>query len=79
MVYALVDSLQTPVSMSSMLMHHNEFIFPDPLRYDPQRWMGPGKRQRLEKYLVNFSKGTRQCVGIKYVEFSVDTAIALGF
>ncbi|KAI4114556.1 MAG: hypothetical protein LQ338_007987, partial [Usnochroma carphineum] len=49
----------TPVSMSSMLIHHNESIFPSPVNYDPQRWMGPGQRQRLEKYLVNFSKGTR--------------------
>ena len=56
---------QTPISMSSMLMHHNTTIFPDPLRFDPERWMGLKKRQRLERYLVNFSKGTRGCVGIK--------------
>ena len=58
---------QTPVSMSSMLIHHNESIFPDPLKFDPQRWMGEKKRQQLERYLVNFSKGTRSCAGIKYV------------
>ncbi|MCJ1465427.1 hypothetical protein MMC07_004045 [Pseudocyphellaria aurata] len=54
----------TPVSMSSMLIHHNENIFPDPLKFDPQRWMGEKKRQYLERYLVNFSKGTRNCAGI---------------
>ncbi|KAI4095840.1 MAG: hypothetical protein LQ344_001394 [Seirophora lacunosa] len=61
------DGEQTPVSMSSMLLHHNPSVFPDPLTYHPQRWMGMGQRQRLERYLVNFSKGTRQCVGIKCV------------
>lgn len=53
--------------MSTMLIHHNETIFPDPLKFDPQRWMGEKKRQQLERYLVNFSKGTRSCAGIKYV------------
>ena len=28
----------------------------------PERWLGEGKR--LEKYLVSFSKGSRQCVGL---------------
>ena len=53
--------------MSSMLIHHNESVFPNPLRFDPLRWFGDKKRQRLEPFLVNFSKGTRNCAGIKYV------------
>lgn len=55
--------------MSSLLIHHNEKFFPDPLKFDPQRWMGEKKRQYLERYLVSFSKGTRNCAGIKYVDF----------
>jgi len=44
----------------------NEKIFPEPSKFRPERWLKEGKYNRaLEKYLVNFGKGTRQCVGMK--------------
>jgi cytochrome P450 len=55
----------TPVSMTSVLMHHNEDKFPNSHNFDPERWMDPKERQRLDKYMVAFTKGTRQCLGIK--------------
>ncbi|KAL2862513.1 cytochrome P450 [Aspergillus lucknowensis] len=54
----------TPVSMSCLLMHHNESIFPDSYRFNPERWTDPAERKRLEKYMVAFSKGSRQCIGM---------------
>lgn len=51
--------------MSCVLMHHNEDVFPDSYRFNPERWTEPRERKRLEKYMVAFSKGSRQCVGIK--------------
>ncbi|GFF34528.1 trichodiene oxygenase [Aspergillus udagawae] len=54
----------TPVSMSCLLMHHNETVFPDSHRFKPERWLDPAERKRLEKYMVAFSKGSRQCIGI---------------
>jgi cytochrome P450 len=56
--------------MTSLMMHHNESIFPDSRSYVPERWLDPAERKRLEKYLVSFSKGSRQCIGIKYVIFA---------
>src|ERR1700761_4900682 len=53
--------------MTSVFMHHNEKIFPDSYRFNPERWMDPAERKRLETYLVAFSKGSRQCIGLKYV------------
>ncbi|TVY18530.1 Cytochrome P450 monooxygenase SAT11 [Lachnellula arida] len=51
----------TPVSMSSILLHQNPTIFPDPHACDPDRWIdNPG----LKCYLVSFSKGSRQCLGM---------------
>lgn len=51
----------TPVSMTSVLIHHNETIFPDSKVFRPDRWIqGP----RLDRYLVAFSKGSRQCLGM---------------
>lgn len=53
----------TPVSMTSIFMHENPKYFPEPKVFKPERWLNPGSRDRLEKYLVNFSKGTRGCLG----------------
>ncbi len=51
----------TPVSMTSVLIHHDESVFPDSRKFSPERWIG---HPDLAKYLVSFSKGTRQCIGI---------------
>jgi cytochrome P450 len=53
----------TPVGMTSIFMHENTKYFPEPKAFRPERWLNPGSRDRLEKYLVNFSRGTRGCLG----------------
>ena len=50
-----------PVGMTSVLIHHDRSIFPDSNIYRPERWI---EDPSLEKYLVSFSKGSRQCLGI---------------
>ena len=55
----------TPVGMTSTLIHQNPDIYPQPLEFVPERWLDPNERQRLERYLVPFSRGSRQCAGIK--------------
>lgn len=47
-------------------MHHNETVFPDSYSFIPERWMDLEQRKTLEKYLVAFTKGSRQCIGMKY-------------
>ncbi|EFW15797.1 conserved hypothetical protein [Coccidioides posadasii str. Silveira] len=56
----------TPVGMTSYLIHHNPEIFPDSSKFIPERWLDQdGKRHRhLDPYLMTFSKGSRQCIGI---------------
>ncbi|KAK0099286.1 hypothetical protein ONS95_006346 [Cadophora gregata] len=51
----------TPVSMSSLLLHLNPETFPEPHTFRPERWI---ENPRLSKYLVSFTKGSRQCLGI---------------
>ena len=53
----------TIVSMTSMLIHHNPDIFPDPMVFRPERWMSEDK-SRLLHYLTPFSRGTRACLGL---------------
>lgn len=62
---------QTPISMSSLMMHHNENVFPQSHTFSPERWADQedgGKA--LERYLVSFSKGSRQCIGMGSVTSS---------
>jgi len=54
----------TIVGMSSWMMHRNETIFPRPTVFDPERWVDSTAARKLDKYLVTFSKGNRQCVGM---------------
>ncbi|GFF54621.1 hypothetical protein IFM58399_09869 [Aspergillus lentulus] len=53
----------TPVSMSTHFILRDEEIFPNPLEFEPQRWMTVGSSQSLERYLVPFSKGSQSCLG----------------
>ncbi|ORX95133.1 cytochrome P450 [Clohesyomyces aquaticus] len=63
---------------SGIYMHNtNETAFPDPFKYDPERWMCDEEtyRQR-ERYMNSFSRGSRSCVGINlaYAELHLTVA-----
>lgn len=60
----------TPVGMTSVLIHQDESIFPDAHSFVPERWID---NPRLDRYLVSFSKGSRQCLGINlaYAEMKI--------
>jgi cytochrome P450 len=53
--------------MSSWVLHQDEEFFPDPLKFDPERWIDPKEARSLEKAFVPFGKGTRGCVGMPYI------------
>ncbi|KAK1976428.1 oxoglutarate/iron-dependent oxygenase [Colletotrichum cereale] len=56
----------TPVGMTATLIHNHPDLFPNPSCFQPERWLDDrGQRQHhLDKYLLSFSRGSRQCVGI---------------
>ena len=60
----------TPVGMTSVLVHQDESVFPNARSFTPERWLD---NPRLERYLVSFSKGSRQCLGINlaYAELKI--------
>ena len=52
--------------MSQWMMHRNEDAFPEPMTFDPTRWIDqPAEIARLrEQCLVPFSRGSRICIGM---------------
>jgi cytochrome P450 len=56
----------TPVSESQYFVLMNKDIFPSPTTFDPGRWLNADGtyNHALEKYLVSFGRGTRQCLGM---------------
>jgi cytochrome P450 len=55
----------TPVGMTTILMHTDEELYPEPLSYIPDRWMDSEVRKKLEKTYAPFSRGTRSCLGMQ--------------
>ena len=53
--------------MTPIFLHINPDIFPDPHAFLPERWLdlSETERQRLEHYFVPYSKGARQCSGLR--------------
>lgn len=49
-----------PVTVSILLVHHREDVYPDPFAYRPERWIGrkPGTYE-----WIPFGGGTRRCLG----------------
>ncbi|ERF76671.1 hypothetical protein EPUS_02210 [Endocarpon pusillum Z07020] len=53
----------TAIHSTTLLLHENEKLFPDPQAFKPERWLGE-EGQELQRYLVPFARGTRACLGI---------------
>ena len=51
---------ETPLTMSILLIHHREDLYPEPYEFRPQRWLGrkPGTYE-----WIPFGGGIRRCLG----------------
>ncbi|KAJ8070739.1 hypothetical protein OCU04_001109 [Sclerotinia nivalis] len=79
----------TPLSCATPMIHHNESIFPSSHSFIPERWLpdpvtglppkvklASGEEKPLTKYLVTFSKGSRQCLGMNLAYAEMYLALA---
>lgn len=62
--------------MTGTLIHYDPTVFPDPTAFRPERWL---ENPRLDKYLVAFSRGSRQCIGINLAYAEIYLALAAIF
>lgn len=57
-----------PVSMTTLDVLYDDYRFPDPCSFVPERWLDNPKAKdgnSLSRYLVPFGKGPKMCLGIK--------------
>ncbi|PVI04209.1 trichodiene oxygenase [Periconia macrospinosa] len=55
----------TPVGMTTLLMHTDENIYPDPMRFHPDRWLQSATRVATPaSTYAPFLRGTRMCLGL---------------
>jgi cytochrome P450 len=54
---------KTTVLMSQFVTHRDARFFPDPLRFDPERFSPEAKSRRTKLTYFPFGAGVRQCIG----------------
>ncbi len=54
---------KTTVLMSQYITHRDPRFFPDPLRFDPERFTSEAKARRTKLTYFPFGAGVRQCIG----------------
>ncbi|KAI9690653.1 MAG: hypothetical protein M1820_009933 [Bogoriella megaspora] len=55
-----------PVSMSLADVLHDPKIFPEPLKFRPERWLPENPHlERINRFYVPYGKGPRACIGLK--------------
>ncbi|RYP89461.1 hypothetical protein DL769_000012 [Monosporascus sp. CRB-8-3] len=62
----------TTVSISALVAHRDESVFPDADSFIPERWLDE-KGKQLQSHFITFSAGSRGCIGrnISYLEQTV--------
>ncbi|KAI1121324.1 trichodiene oxygenase [Nemania abortiva] len=54
----------TPVGMTLVLLHMDESLYPEPRRFNPDRWLGHNGQLKLDRAFAPFLRGTRACLGM---------------
>lgn len=65
----------TTLVFSPYLLHHRPDVFPDPDRFDPDRWLPANVCPVMRKALIPFGGGTRKCAGDTFA--MVESALVL--
>ena len=60
------------VAPSIVLLHHEPMLWPEPDRFDPQRFMGP--RPKPHVYMP-FGAGSHRCIGAAFARFELNVAL----
>ncbi|ALC25080.1 cytochrome P450 hydroxylase [Streptomyces pristinaespiralis ATCC 25486] len=67
---------ETEVLMSLYALHRNPDLYPDPDRFDPDRWLPEQVAARPREHVVPFGAGNRKCIGDRYAWMEATIALA---
>ncbi|KAI7883714.1 cytochrome P450 [Lichtheimia hyalospora FSU 10163] len=67
----------TPVSVNLFAMHRNPKVYPDPLRYDPERFSPEEEQKRSRFSWLPFSTGPRACIGMAFALQEAKVVLAM--
>ncbi|KAJ8881839.1 hypothetical protein PR048_018325 [Dryococelus australis] len=65
----------TPVMTPTLGIHHDAKYYPDPLRFDPDRFTEENIQRRHRYAFLPFGEGPRQCLGARFGEALVKCGI----
>ncbi|KAH8250912.1 hypothetical protein KR038_004590 [Drosophila bunnanda] len=71
----LVIKKDTPIVISLIGMHRDPEYFPDPLSYQPERYLDENKAFKKAAYMP-FGEGPRHCIGLRMGKVNVKIALA---
>ncbi|KAA8886201.1 cytochrome P450 [Nocardia colli] len=66
----------TPVLYSPYFVHHSHAYFPDPERFDPDRWLPERKHETPRNAFIPFGAGPRKCIADTFATTAVTIALA---
>ncbi|KAG8226801.1 hypothetical protein J437_LFUL002847 [Ladona fulva] len=66
----------TPVSISVMGLHYDPKYFPEPDRFNPERFSAEEKAKRPSYVFQGFGHGPRNCLGMRFALMSTKLAMA---
>ncbi|XP_058449664.1 cytochrome P450 4c3-like [Malaya genurostris] len=81
----VIDGAKIPAGIDIAIMiyamHHNPEVFPDPEKFDPERFNEENSSKRHPYSYIPFSVGERNCIGQKYALLEVKATLVklLGF
>ncbi|KAK7973454.1 hypothetical protein PG988_007588 [Apiospora saccharicola] len=70
------EGREPPVGMTTLLMHTDPDLYPDPKRFDPERWTDMDVGRKTEKTYGPFGRGTSMCLGMHLAWAELYMAVA---
>jgi cytochrome P450 len=67
---------ETEVLFSLYALHRNPELYPNPDRFDPDRWLPDQVAKRPREHAVPFGAGTRKCIGDRFAWMEATITLA---
>ena len=74
---AAIESARTRVALAAGTTHLLSTLYPDPLRFDLERYVEPHSSRAVEPFgMLAFSGGSRMCMGKRFAQLEFKALVA---